>query len=287
MRDFKADFLDYQVAVAEFGEPLGPPVFHFHGHGNSRFEGELFIDAIEETGVRFIVIDRPGYGGSMYFQRSLLQWPEIVNAVAEKLGISRFAVMGISGGGPHALSCAFTIPDKITRCAVISTPCPPGSVGKLAFSQRMVMMIARRWSWLYSLMLKKQSSIQMDPMRMKKMALRNRKRLPKADYELLQDDQFLTKYARIVSEGYRQGVDGPVADARVFCQPWGFDPTQIKLGSQLIFWHGEDDLGYDRVRQLSRRLNCTTHFITGEGHVSIAMNNMVEILDELTQIVEI
>jgi pimeloyl-ACP methyl ester carboxylesterase len=42
-----------------------------------------------------------------------------IKAIADGLGIASFAVIGISGGGPHALAAAAGLPDRVTRCATI------------------------------------------------------------------------------------------------------------------------------------------------------------------------
>ncbi|CAA9545040.1 MAG: Hydrolase, alpha/beta fold family [uncultured Thermomicrobiales bacterium] len=36
-----------------------------------------------------------------------------VSTIVDALGIERFAVMGHSGGGPHALACAALLPERV------------------------------------------------------------------------------------------------------------------------------------------------------------------------------
>jgi pimeloyl-ACP methyl ester carboxylesterase len=43
---------------------------------------------------------------------------------AAALGIARFAVMGASGGGPHALACAALLPDRVTGVACLASLAP-------------------------------------------------------------------------------------------------------------------------------------------------------------------
>ncbi|MGP3929908.1 alpha/beta fold hydrolase [Nonomuraea sp. KM88] len=42
--------------------------------------------------------------------------------VADELGIGRFAVMGHSGGGSHALACAAMLPDRVGAVVDVSGP---------------------------------------------------------------------------------------------------------------------------------------------------------------------
>ena len=47
-------------------------------------------------------------------------------AIADALGLERFAVVGRSGGAPHALACAALLPDRVTRAAALVDARPPG-----------------------------------------------------------------------------------------------------------------------------------------------------------------
>jgi pimeloyl-ACP methyl ester carboxylesterase len=91
-----------RLGYAEWGDPGGRPLFFFHGWPGSRIEGYLGDEAARARGVRLIAIDRPGMGLSDFQQhRTLVDWPDDVVQVAAALGLNRFAVLGISGGGPY------------------------------------------------------------------------------------------------------------------------------------------------------------------------------------------
>lgn len=93
------------LGYAEYGAPEGVPVFYFHGFPGSRLD-YLFFDAGEAaagTNARIIAAERPGYDLSDFKRgRSILDWPDDVTELADALQIDRFAVLGISGGGPYA-----------------------------------------------------------------------------------------------------------------------------------------------------------------------------------------
>ena len=78
-----------------------------------------------ELGVRLISFDRPGYGGSdrLDSRRVADVVPDVV-AIADELELERFAVLGRSGGGPHALACAALLPDRVTRAGVLVSLAP-------------------------------------------------------------------------------------------------------------------------------------------------------------------
>ncbi|GEP25822.1 alpha/beta fold hydrolase [Cryobacterium levicorallinum] len=44
--------------------------------------------------------------------------------LADQLGLERFAVMGASGGGPHALACAAVLPEQVPATACLASLAP-------------------------------------------------------------------------------------------------------------------------------------------------------------------
>jgi len=110
-----------RLGYAEFGVPNGKPLFHFHGYPGSRLEGKLLHETAAKCGVRLIAIDRPGMGFSdVKPNRSILDWPGDVAELADSIGIDRFAVEGVSGGGPYSAACAYRIADRITKAGIVS-----------------------------------------------------------------------------------------------------------------------------------------------------------------------
>jgi pimeloyl-ACP methyl ester carboxylesterase len=79
----------------------------------------------ERCGVRVITYDRPGYGRSTRLKgRSIADAAGDVVAIADHLGLDQFGVIGVSGGGPHALAVAAKAPERVTRCATIVSGAP-------------------------------------------------------------------------------------------------------------------------------------------------------------------
>ncbi len=92
------------LAFTEVGDAGGTPVIHFHGAPSSRLELGFLDSAFAEAGLRVITPDRPGYGGSSpHPGRTLAGWPTDVAALADALGVDRFVVSALSGGGPFAV----------------------------------------------------------------------------------------------------------------------------------------------------------------------------------------
>jgi pimeloyl-ACP methyl ester carboxylesterase len=108
-----------ELCVCQWGPEDGMPVFVLHGTPGSRYlrhvQGEY-----ERKAVRAITYDRPGYGlSTRRAGRTVADSAADVAAIANHLGLDKFRVAGISGGGPSALAAAAAMPDRVTRCATI------------------------------------------------------------------------------------------------------------------------------------------------------------------------
>jgi pimeloyl-ACP methyl ester carboxylesterase len=109
-----------------YGPEDGGPVIHCIGSPATRWLRPDRIERFERSGLRQLVYDRPGYGGSTR-QPGRTVADAVADAItlADAQGWERFAVNGGSGGGPHALACAALLPHRVTRCAVVSGIMPP------------------------------------------------------------------------------------------------------------------------------------------------------------------
>jgi pimeloyl-ACP methyl ester carboxylesterase len=115
----------------ERGDPHGQAVFVFHGLPGSRLQMHPEEDIAARAGARVISVDRPGFGLSdPWPARTLKDWPADVLMLADHLCIARFAVAGISGGGPFACACACGLPGRVTRAAMLASVGPPGSMSR-------------------------------------------------------------------------------------------------------------------------------------------------------------
>lgn len=140
------------LALCEYGPRDGQPVFFFHGWPGSRLDFAANAGAADEAGARVIAIDRPGIGRSgPRSGRTVLDWPVDVVAVADCLGIERFAVLGFSFGGPYARACGYALPTRVTRVGLISCLAPvddPAAKRGMPPPTRYGLAAARRSPWL-------------------------------------------------------------------------------------------------------------------------------------------
>ena len=106
---------DRRLGFAEFGAPQGRPMFWLHGTPGARrqipAEARLFA---EQNDIRLVGVDRPGIGSSTPHQYDTVSdFAHDLRVIADTLGIGRFAVVGLSGGGPYALACAAAMLERV------------------------------------------------------------------------------------------------------------------------------------------------------------------------------
>ena len=107
------------------GAPHAYSVLWHHGSPQTGELIEPLLAAAEKRGIRLLSYGRPSYGGSTPLPgRDVGSAAPDVVQIADALGIDRFAVMGHSGGGPHALACAALIPDRVTAVVSVSSLAP-------------------------------------------------------------------------------------------------------------------------------------------------------------------
>jgi pimeloyl-ACP methyl ester carboxylesterase len=110
---------------ADPGMAAARPVFWLHGTPNTGEPPEPLFAAAAERGLRWVSYDRPAYGGSSPDPgRAVGSAAADIAAIADALGLGQFAVMGHSGGGPHALAAGALLPDRVFAVVSGSGPAP-------------------------------------------------------------------------------------------------------------------------------------------------------------------
>ncbi|WP_405610512.1 alpha/beta fold hydrolase [Streptomyces sp. NBC_01508] len=109
------------------GAPRGDglTVFWHHGSPQTGAPLEPLLAAAAARGIRLVTYGRPSYGGSSPLPgRNVASAAADVERIADALGVGSFAVMGASGGGPHALACAALLPDRVTGAVCLAGIAP-------------------------------------------------------------------------------------------------------------------------------------------------------------------
>lgn len=272
------------LGYARYGHAGGRPVFYFTGGNSSRFEGLWFEQAALEKQIDLIVPDRPGFGLSGFQPgRRFADWPVDVAALADALGIDRFAVFGLSGGSPHTLAVAHALPARVTRAAVVSGVAPP-EMPDLTRGMwppvKLIYFTGKRWPAANRFLLKQMAGFYADEAQMLK---RMKQALPKPDVALIDArPEVISIFSKAAGEAHRQGVDGDHHEWQLYVQPWGFDLAEIKV--EIGLWYGEVDRNVPLAmgRYLDARLpNSRLVVVPDGGHFSTINNYIAELFDFL------
>jgi pimeloyl-ACP methyl ester carboxylesterase len=269
------------------GPPDGKtPLVFICGTPGSGIAFQPFVDVLAERGMRYVSWSRPGYGSSTRQPgRDVADFVTDTATVLDHLGADRCHVLGWSGGGPHAMACAALLPDRVEAVATIGGVAPWPAEGldwmagmgeenieefsaSLESPEALIVFKERAW-----------------PIWSKVTA----QEVADAFGDLIDDvdrgsltGEFSEWTAAVFREGLREGYWGWFDDDMAFIRPWGFDLASIRVPVHI--WQG----GHDRMvpfahgEWLAAHVgNACPHLFAEHGHLSLAVDSLPRILDEL------
>ena len=268
----------------EYGLADGEPVFFFHGWPGESHQGSLLHQAAQARGVRIIAPNRPGIGGSSRQpDRSLLDWPPMVAALADELKLDRFRVLGLSGGGPYALASAWALGPRVKSCATVcgALPAAPGR-GRRHLSPVYQGMLAvhDRAPWLLQAALVPAVRLARIPLPRPLLWLGLRTLGPSDRATLWPKDHF-SQYFPGFLHAMQSGMSGLWEDGKPYSSPWPFDPAEIRV--PVTIWHGSEDRNFAcaGAGEFASRIPGARFVQTKDGHYSILANQAGPVLDDL------
>ena len=242
------------------GSPVA--VFWLHGSPNIGSPPEPLFATAEANGLRWVSYDRPGYGGSSpHDGRTVASAAADVAAIADALGIGRFAVLGHSGGGPHALACAALLPERVIAAVSVSAPAPFDADGLDWFAGSSPGIVAEN-----------------------RAATGGRAAL-EAHWAEAEDESmsaFFTEadmaalggswawLAGVAGAAIEQGNEGYLEDTLAGVQPWGFRPDDIRV--PVLIMHGAQDklVPYAHAGWLAARCHgAESRIVPDAGHITV------------------
>jgi pimeloyl-ACP methyl ester carboxylesterase len=261
-----------RLTYRDSGDPGALPVFSHHGTPGSRLDRHPKEDAmISELGLRLITYDRPGYGESdPHSGRRVVDAAADVAAVADHLGVERFAVVGTSGGGPHALACSARLTDRILRVGVV-VGVGPSDDPDFDFFTGMDQLNLDEFAAARESEEALAAYLQpfVDQVRSDPDALLDElaEHLPPSDQEVFRRPAQRALARVSLLESVRQGSRGWADDDRAFATGWGFPLSEATCETRL--WQGEMDVLVPRAHcaYMGARLpNARFELIPGAGH---------------------
>lgn len=254
------------ITFTDIGDPTGPAVFYNHGAPGSRLELLGLDEAFTRVGVRVITPDRPGYGGSSPLPgRSTAEWADDIAALADHVGAARFAVLGLSSGGPYAVACAALLPSRVTGAVIAAGNTdmsrPDAADGYLDHELAIMALDDADAAVAYC-----EEHLGHDGSHF----LSGEMELGATDNAYLAIAANAAGLAATMAEAFRRGVIGYAHDIWVQGRPWSFDPSTIT--APVIVVHGRDDqlvpLAHSRhtAESIPR---AELRIVAGRGHLSL------------------
>lgn len=263
--------LGYRV----YGDPQGAPVYFFHGLPGSHEQAALVAEPAARAGVALVAFDRPGFGASSPLPGAdIAAIVEDTAELAAHLGHRRFAVLGVSCGGPYALACARLLGRHISGVGLLAGMAPMDEPeirrGQLPML-RLMFRLARRRAWLISPLLALDRLMFRSPER----AVRALAGLltPPDRALLARDTQVRQHFGHSLARAYAQGIAGAREEVRRIA---GLSSDSL-AGIQVpvyIYQSGQDrNVPPEMGEYLAAHLpTAVLHHRPGEGHLSIVVH---------------
>lgn len=275
-----------RLVTAVYGDPEGSPVFLLHGTPGSRIGPIPRSALLYRLGVQLICFDRPGYGESDRLPgRRVADAAADVAAIADAFGIGQFAVVGRSGGGPHALACAALLPERTTKVAVLVGLAPRAAEGidwldgMTASNAAEYEAVAAGYEQIAALTEATAKAVRADPA---SLLTTLQSELPDSDLRVVADRGIRALLLATYAEALRVSAHGWIDDDVAFQAPWGFDPAAVI--APVLLWHGASDTfsPVSHARWLGERIPRASVFVqAGAAHFG-ALDVLPDILRWLT-----
>jgi pimeloyl-ACP methyl ester carboxylesterase len=271
-----------ELLVQEGGDPDGRAILiHLGTPGSRLLYRPHLVDAVER-GIRLISYDRPGYGGSTSHPgRRIADCAEDTRAVVDALEVDRFAVWGVSGGGPHALACASLLPDRVVAAATLASPAPFDADGLDWWADTGQENIDDDVLILNDpeagrAKLAKDRLEYFDPSE-PDLAKTHPTLFSPADAAAMTDE--LGEYLRNRNRtGLAPGIEGVWEDSVAILTPWGFSVDTIR--APVMVWHGRQDrmVPFGHGEWLVGRLpNAEPRLSNEDGHLTLVQDRVPEV----------
>ena len=252
------------------------------GSPNSRHLFGGHVELAQKQGIRLVGYDRPGYGGSSpHPGRTIADVAADVRCIADALGVERFAVWGISGGGPHALACAALLKDRAVAVAALASLAPFEAEGLDYYDgmgelnvEDMKLMLADPEAARAKTILDREMMMEATPEGIRAFM---KTLLSPTDAAML-TGELAQHMARSIRDGLAPGIEGWWDDGWAMQQPWGFQVSQIR--APLMLWHGRQDrfVPFGHGKWLAAHIpGVEAHLTDDDGHLTLTERRLPQI----------
>ena len=228
-----------QLSWRWWGEPDGTPVLRIQGTPSSRLQYNPDSSVLRDTGARYLMADRAGYGGSTRKPgRGIADIADDYAELLEAHGLDGVPAMGTSGGGPHVLALAARHPDKVSAATVVvgASPLEPEEVEHLVGVNAQGYALAERgWQDLFEFLAQVRVRLLSDE---GMQGVLND--APETDRAIMADPAWQRMSRGNLTETLKQGAEGWTDESLALHRGWDFKPADVK--TSVTWWHGDDDM---------------------------------------------
>jgi pimeloyl-ACP methyl ester carboxylesterase len=269
------------------GPDDGAPLVFFNGTPSAGMIGPAVEQAAAARGMRVISWTRPGYGGSTRLAgRSVADVVADTVTVLDELGVESFHAIGWSGGGPHVLACAALLPDRVRAVATIGGVAPYPAEG-LDWTAGMGAENVEEFGYTFAgadalLPRMEKSRAEIVAVTAEEVATFFGDLIDDVDRGSL-TGEFAEFVAASFRESVREGYWGWFDEDLAVVQPWGFELGSITVPVHV--WQGRHDrmVPFAHGEWLAAHIpTACPHLFEEHGHLTLAVDSLPEILDELT-----
>lgn len=227
-----------ELAWRWWGDPSGIPVLRIQGTPSSRMQRNPDPSVQLELGVKYLMADRPGYGGSTRKRgRGIADLADDLAALLDHFGLDHVPAMGTSGGGPHVLALAARHPERVSAATVVvgASPLAQEEVGELVGVNAQGYALAERgWQPLFEFLAQVRIRLLSDE------GMRGvLNDAPATDQAVMSDPAWQRMSRENLAETLKQGAEGWADESMALHREWDFDPGDVK--TTVTWWHGDDD----------------------------------------------
>lgn len=258
-----------QLGWRVWGDPEGRPMLRLQGTPGSRLSIPPLHREWSDRRLRVIMADRPGFGLSTRLPgRRVIDIADDYAVLLDRLQLDSVAVLGISGGGPHALAFAVRHPDRVRALSVVAgvPPLTDSDVSLVPKSNAISYQLAKvGWEALNSFTAQERETMLADPVAGLRASMVN---APSDDQRIMAEPSWQHAHGIGVREALRQGGEGWTDETMAILAPWGFEPEQVQ--PHVSWWAGEADINcpLSAVRRYVNRLpSADLHVWEGAGHL--------------------
>jgi pimeloyl-ACP methyl ester carboxylesterase len=278
-----------RLEALEAGSSQGVPILIHHGTPGCGALPTSAMAEAESRGWRLITFSRAGYGASTRAPgRNVAQVVEDAAAIMDWLGIDRFATWGLSGGGPHSLACAALMPQRVVAVSCLSGVAPYPADGLDWFAGMGEPNVQDFQRTISGDPAEVRAAIEQEAAEMRsaspeELLEQMSPLLSGEDATLMRSDA--ENFVHLsMTRGLAFSADGLFDDNLAFTRPWGFDPAQIRVPTQV--WQGNQDLmvPFSHGAWLAERIpGAEPHLVPEYGHLTVVFRHLTEVHTWLAQ----